>query len=111
MLGFDIQKKKPTGLIDSTGIFRSHWGRWFDRSQGQPYIPSYSWQSENVPALCGALMFCRRQALEQILLSPQEVMDQRFFMYKEDIDLSLRLRHQGWTLKFNPYLVAYHCRR
>jgi N-acetylglucosaminyl-diphospho-decaprenol L-rhamnosyltransferase len=110
LLGFNIKTQKPTGLIDSTGIFRSHLGRWFDRYQTQPQAVQDTLQAENVPALCGALMFCRRHALEQVLLSSNEIMDRRFFMYKEDIDLSIRLRRQGWLLKFLPDLVAYHCR-
>ena len=26
------------------------------------------------------------------------------------MDLSLRLRISGWTLKFDPSLIAFHCR-
>lgn len=110
LLGFDIDQKKATGLIDSTGVFRSWFGQWFDRYQGLPDSLVNSLKLQEVPALCGALMFCRRKALQQVLLSPCEVMDQRFFMYKEDIDLSLRLRHKGWKLKFIPDLLAFHCR-
>lgn len=109
LLGYDIQQDRPTGLIDSTGIFRTPYGKWYDRGQGQTYVED-DYQEESVPALCGALMFCRKSALNQVMLGPYEVMDKHFYMYKEDIDLSIRLRQKGWTLKFIPSLMAYHCR-
>jgi GT2 family glycosyltransferase len=60
--------------------------------------------------LCGALMFCRRSALEEVALRGAEVFDETFFMYKEDIDLSLRLRRKGWTMGFCGHLHCYHGR-
>ncbi len=38
------------------------------------------------------------------------VFDPNFFMYKEDIDLSLRLRAKGWRLMLWPKLLCYHGR-
>lgn len=109
LLGYKIQQDQPTGKIDSTGIFQSWYGRWYDRYQGEE-ATQYKLVSESVPAICGALMFCRKTALDSVLLSPHEVMDSTFYMYKEDIDLSMRLRQKGWQLMFLPDLIAYHCR-
>ncbi len=110
LLGYDIEKDQPTGRLDSTGIFRQWYGRWYDRDQGKLYQQENDLKPEQVLALCGALMFCRKIALDNVLLSPYEVMDSSFYMYKEDIDLSLRLQRQGWSLLFLPHLMAYHCR-
>ncbi len=110
LMGYDILKDHPTGKIDSTGIFRKWYGNWYDRGQGNTYEKHQFVQEESVPALCGALMFCRKQALFSVLISPNEVWDNSFFMYKEDIDLSLRLRRKKWNLKILPHLTAYHCR-
>ena len=33
--GFDLSLNSPTGLLDSTGVFRKWYGRWYDRGQGQ----------------------------------------------------------------------------
>jgi len=110
LMGYDISKDCPTGKIDSTGIFRKWYGNWYDRDQGKIYQKQFFTQEESVPALCGALMFCRKNALSTVLLAPNEVWDNSFFMYKEDIDLSLRLRKKNWDLKFLPELIAYHCR-
>lgn len=110
MLGYDLSQNLPNGLYDSTGIFPSWYGKWHDRAQGQiPKIHLYR-DIEEVPAICGALFFARKAALESVLLHNDEVFDARFFMYKEDIDLSLRLKKAGWKLYLQPELIAYHCR-
>lgn len=112
LLGYEMQNNRPSGKIDSTGVFRTWYGRWFDRAQGEDVqLTKMSYyQREEVPALCGALMFCRLEALRSVELAPNMVMDSEFFMYKEDIDLSLRLRRQEWSLLFDPALESYHCR-
>jgi N-acetylglucosaminyl-diphospho-decaprenol L-rhamnosyltransferase len=112
LLGFDVSRGCPTGEIDSTGIFQSWYGKWYDRGQGAKYSESLavSPNLEEVPALCGALMLCRRHALEQVLIRSTEVFDRTFFMYKEDIDLSLRLRRKGWKLGYSSDLRCFHGR-
>lgn len=112
LLGFDVVGNRPTGKLDSTGIFQTWYGKWYDRGQGALYSPDIreSYTVESVPALCGALMFCRRSALEQVVLRGAEIFDDTFFMYKEDIDLSLRLKSKGWTMGFCEALHCYHGR-
>ncbi len=107
--GYDLQQHRPTGRLDSTGIFRTWYGRWYDRGQGEIDGDNYQRQ-ESVPAVCGALMFGRRQALEQVARPGGAVFDPDFFLYKEDIELSLRLRKAGWSLLYDPRLPAFHCR-
>ena len=109
MLGYNLETERPTGLIDSTGIFQSFYGRWYDRAQGSLAAKAAA-KTQEVPAVCGALMFCRRRALDEVALGKDEIFDERFFMYKEDIELSLRLRRSGWRLLYVPELLAYHCR-
>ncbi len=106
LLGFDVKKRKKTGKIDSTGIYRKWYGRWYDRGKGEDESERYN-QPDKIPAVCGALMVCRIDAL---LRYNGEVFDSDFFLYKEDIELSLRLRRDGWDLVYDPRLVAYHCR-
>lgn len=109
LLGFDIEKNAPTGRYDSTGIIRRFFGAWRDRDQGVLVEErSYS-LPEEVIALCGALMFLRMKSVKEVLLKGS-LFDDSFFMYKEDIDLCLRLRKKGWNLIFNPLLTAFHCR-
>ncbi len=106
LLGYDLSQDKPSGRIDSTGIVRKWYGRWVDRGQGEVDNGQYE-KPEEMTALCGALLFCRMTAL-RALAAP--VFDPDFFLYKEDIELSLRLRKRGWKLLYTPVLTALHCR-
>jgi len=109
MLGFDINLMRPTGRIDSTGILRTWYGRWFDRGQGEKDQGQYC-DEEDIPAACGALMFCRQTALSEAALAGGSVFDPDFFLYKEDIELCLRLRNRGWGIRYLPGLSAFHGR-
>jgi len=106
LTGFDSVNMKSTGKLDSTGVFRKIYGRWYDRGRELPDTGQFMCEQE-VPALCGALLFCRHEALENL---GGMIFDQDFFLYKEDIEFSLRLRKNGWKLLYSPDLQAYHCR-
>ncbi|MBI3775690.1 MAG: glycosyltransferase family 2 protein, partial [Gammaproteobacteria bacterium] len=111
LLGYDNELQKSTGLIDSTGVCQTWYGRWYDRWQGKKERPATDHLSPDVLALCGTALFCRREALTKLEgISPFSVYDASFFMYKEDIDLSIRLRLAGFVLRYNPNMIAYHCR-
>ncbi len=108
LMGYSMKDDAPTGSIDSAGIGMTFYGKFFDRGQGSTDIAAYSTSGE-VQAICGAFLLCRRSALDAV--SPNgEVFDKRLYMYKEDIDLSLRLRRAGMRLMYCHDLVAYHCR-
>lgn len=111
LLRFDVAAARPTRVIDSTGIFQKWYGNWYDRAQSMPWAPrSGQARSEDLPAACGALLFCRTRALEEVALGQRQVFDPRFFMYKEDIDLSLRLRARGWRIAYRSDLLCHHGR-
>mgnify|MGYP001320402581 CR=1 FL=1 len=107
--GYDFSLRQPTGLIDSAGICRKWYGRWVDRGQGDLDHGQYC-RAQDVPAVCGAMLFCRRSALEQVLLPGPAVFDPDFFLYKEDIELCLRVRRRGWLVRFAPGVAAWHGR-
>lgn len=107
--GYERGRKQASGLLDSTGVVRSWYGRWYDRGQGETDTVQYQ-EPEEMPALCGAFLCCRRQALEQVALAPGVIFDPAFFLYKEDIELGLRLRGAGWRLLYHPQVRAWHCR-
>lgn len=109
LLGFIPGSGGPSGRLDSTGIFRKWYGRWYDRGQGEEDRGQYG-ECEYVPAACGAFMFCRKAALDQAGPATGQVFDADFFLYKEDIELSLRLRKKGWRIAYHPGVRAFHCR-
>jgi len=109
LLAFDGKAGRATGCLDSTGIFRKWFGRWYDRGQGEQDLGQYL-AVEDVPAACGAFMFCRKTVLDDISLSRNEVFDPDFFLYKEDIELSLRIRRAGKRIVYAPDITVLHCR-
>ncbi|MBM2810020.1 MAG: putative glycosyltransferase [Chloroflexi bacterium] len=56
-----------------------------------------------VDALAGAFMLLRREAIEEVGL-----LDERFFMYGEDLDWTFRLKERGWAIRYNPGVVVLH---
>ncbi len=106
LLSYDPVAREPTGTIDSSGIFRGIYGRWYDRGRGHRDNNQFN-EEADVPALCGALLICRKSAIENYGSS---VFDPDFFLYKEDIELCLRLHNDGWKIRYVPSLVAFHCR-
>jgi GT2 family glycosyltransferase len=109
LLGCDPVSMQTTGRLDSTGIFRRWYGRWYDRGQGESDHGQYD-RFEEVPAACGAFMLCRKSALEQVAEGEDNVFDPDFFLYKEDIELSLRLKKHGWGIRYHPGVTVLHCR-
>ncbi len=109
LVGFENDVGKLTGYIDSAGIFRTWFGRWYDRGHTRKDAGQYR-HVEDIPAACGAFMFCRKSALEQVALGPGIIFDPDFFLYKEDVELSLRIRNARWRIVYLPDIVVYHCR-
>jgi N-acetylglucosaminyl-diphospho-decaprenol L-rhamnosyltransferase len=51
----------------------------------------------------GACMFLRRGALKG-----ENIFDERFFLYFEDVDLCFRMRKEGWKVTYYPEAVMVH---
>lgn len=56
------------------------------------------------PWITGNNFLIRVQALRQV-----GIFDDRFFLYFEDVDLCVRLRHAGWTCLLVPIAKIFHC--
>lgn len=59
--------------------------------------------THQVDAVSGAAMFIRRQVIDQIGL-----LDERFFMYAEDIDFCHRAKDAGWQVVYFPQAQVTH---
>jgi GT2 family glycosyltransferase len=59
--------------------------------------------TREVDVLNGAFLFIRRSAMDQVGL-----IDDRYFMYGDDIDWCLRFRQAGWPVVFNAEAEAIH---
>ena len=56
-----------------------------------------------VDAVCGACLVVRREVVDAIGL-----LDERFFMYGEDLDFCLRAKRAGWVVRYEPGVVVQH---
>lgn len=56
-----------------------------------------------VDVLCGAFMMLRRNILEKI-----DLLDESFFMYGEDIDISYRIVQAGFDNYYLPYPILHY---
>lgn len=60
-------------------------------------------QETEVDAISGAFMLVRREAIEEIGL-----LDERFFLYGEDLDWAYRMKEHGWGIRYNPAVTVVH---
>ena len=68
------------------------------------YMSHLSWDEPGrIEVISGAFCMLRRKALEQVGL-----LDEDFFMYGEDIDLSYRLLKGGWQNWYLPYDIVHY---
>lgn len=108
LVRYDIKNNIPLGVYDSLGIGKH--GFWVDLGQGKT-VENYG-VAPNIldrDAICGALMFCRKKALDLVCVNGQ-VFWEKLFMYKEDIELSIRLKKANYRLCVDINSINYHCR-
>jgi len=60
----------------------------------------------SVDVISGAFFLIRKKVLDQV-----GWLDERFFMYAEDIDLCLRLKEKGQQIAFNPETKIIHYKK
>ncbi len=92
----------PNGKINSTGLCLSRSGASWDRGASEEDLGQYDRQEEIFGACAGAALY-RRKMLDEIGL-----FDEDFFIFMEDIDLTLRARCAGWRCIYVPGAVAHH---
>lgn len=95
-------------LLDSTGLFLSRARRPYDRGGGEEDVGQYDRAGE-VFGACGAAWAARRAMLEDVRCLG-ELLDEDFFAYYDDADLSWRARLRGWTCWYEPAARGWHAR-
>jgi len=63
-------------------------------------------EEAEVDSVVGAFMMVRGEAIQQVGL-----LDERFFLYGEDLDWALRLKEAGWKIYYNPRVAVLHYKR
>jgi GT2 family glycosyltransferase len=97
-------RRFPTPAV---GLFRNTvLGRLFPRNR---YLRAYlmtDWDHRHlreVDWVSGACMLIRREALSEV-----GILDERYFMYCEDLDLCFRAHNAGWKVFYYPRAAAVH---
>lgn len=104
-----IRRYPPTPrVIDSAGIAQTLTLNGKERGaneedQGQFAAPAY------LLAVTGACGLYRLSALKAVAFR-EEIFDEDFFAYKEDVDLGWRLNRAGWKIKYLPIEMGIHNR-
>jgi O-antigen biosynthesis protein len=88
-------------FMKMTGLYRlfPHSATWNQYYQGQIREN----ETAKVDVLCGAFMFMKKEALEK-----SGYLDEDFFMYGEDIDLSYRITKAGYSIYYLPDTSIIH---
>ena len=87
--------------VDSTGDFYTTWGLAFPRDRDQPSDPVRP--SGYVFAASGGASLFRTSLFRDVGL-----LDEHFFAYFEDVDLSFRAQLAGHRVYYTEHAVAYH---
>lgn len=121
---YDFQTNQPTNQIDTIGLHAFRNRRIVDFGQGQQDNGQFG-QPQPVFGISGSCPIYRLSALRDIIIpkasaentalnqpaiETPEIFDTDFFLYKEDIDVSWRLRLYGWKLWYSPTAIVYHRR-
>lgn len=105
---YDFDRGKPTNIIDTVGLFAYKNRRIIDDGQGIIDEGQFDEECE-VFGVSGACPLYRTKALEGVKILG-EYLDEDFFMYKEDVDLSWRFLLFDWKNLYYPGAIAYHGR-
>lgn len=97
-----------SSVIDSTGIAVMRSRKVVDRGAGEEDEGQYDHVEPF--GISGAAMVIRASAVSGLRIGDDEVFDEDFFAYKEDVDLSWRARLLGKRFAFIPHAVAWHYR-
>ncbi len=107
---WDFDKDKKTRIIDTLGIVGNYAHHFWDRGQGKIDTGQYDDSINRVFGISGAAFFIRRNCIPKLHETSNQIFDENFFMYKEDIDLAYRMRWQDMRMDFLPYVLGYHDR-
>jgi len=111
---YDFEQHKRSHIIDSVGLIILKNRRVLDEGQGEEDRGQFERAGE-IFGISGQNPLYRRAALKEVAVpipgrSRPELLDEDFFMYKEEVDLAWRLRLFGWKAWYEPAANAWHGR-
>lgn len=106
--------KKLTWLVQNAGnvVFSDGYGRdrgsviWRDRNETKEFYErdsEYFDRPTQLLAFCGASCLIKRKVIEDV-----GFFDEKYYMYYEDLDVSLKSWLAGWNIVYEPKSIVYH---
>lgn len=102
LAGPKVLQRGTPGSLQSTGMISRRPGQWRARGHGEVDRGQYD-IAQDMEVLSGSALLVRCAALEDIGL-----LDERFFLYEEDVDWCLRARERGYRNRYVPASRVYH---
>ncbi len=107
---WDFAHGQRTEKIDSLGIYAEKRHHFYDLGHGELDRGQYDARMGKALGISGAVFLICISAVERIHGKPGQIFDERFWMYKEDIDLAYRLRWLKEKVVIFPEVWGWHAR-
>lgn len=107
---WDFKQGVRTNLIDTLGIVANKNHHFYDRGQGEEDHGQYDENLGDFFGISGAVFLIRTSVIPRLHGQAHLLFDPAFWMYKEDIDLSYRLRWLGEKIELFPEVWGWHAR-
>lgn len=105
--GAVVGKVGRGNALDSFGISCTRSRQFYNRGEGKS--DSNQFDTQPVFGFSGGGVLLRLTALKEIAIKG-EILDEDFAAYKDDVDLSYRLRLAGWEIATVPQTIGQHQR-
>lgn len=100
----DRYKKNDLGKVIWYAGGKIDWNNVYGENIGVDEVDMKQFEKEKeIDFTTGACFLIKRQALKDIGL-----FDDKFFMYMEDADLSIRLKKKHWKILYEPKAILWH---
>ncbi len=102
ILRFDEKTIDSTGQYLSLALYPKERG--YNKSDNKN-----NYKEGYIFSVCGAIAFYKREMLEELKIG-NEIFDNDFFMFFDDVDICWRANNKGWKGYYIPEAVGYHYR-
>ncbi|MBU0982092.1 hypothetical protein KKC94_05370 [Patescibacteria group bacterium] len=107
---WDREKGLRTRIIDTLGVQAERNHHFYERGAGEEDHGQYDESLQDFFGISGASFLIRTSVIPDLHGEDWRLFDERMWMYKEDVDLSYRLRWLGEKLYLMPEVWGWHAR-
>ncbi len=100
----DRYKKNELGKVIWYAGGKIDWKNVYGENRGVDEVDLGQFQNtSNTGFATGACMFLTAIAVKEV-----GMFDEKYFLYLEDVDLSVRIKKKGWKVKYAPKAIVWH---